>query len=172
MHPSKERQGLTDRPPPRDFLAHSPIHRIPLGDGTKGEIRVQDGHLFVCKGCCCGNTDRDFAPVPLAEFKRQWKERGIRRRIHLTISGCLGPCSMANVVLLVFAGHTVWLHSIESEADVTLIYDHIETMLLAGNLLPLPAGLKDRHFQRYLDDSIDQHDCALEPAYPEKILLE
>lgn len=69
---------------------------------------------------------------------------------------------MANVVLLVFAGRTVWLHSIESAADVTLIYDHIETMLLAGRFLALPAGLKDRHFQRYIDDSIDQRDCALE----------
>ena len=158
--------------PPRYFLAQSPIHRVPLGDGTRGEIRVQDGHLFVCKGCCCGNTDRDFAPVPLVEFKRQWKDRGIRRRIHLTISGCLGPCSMANVVLLVFDGRTVWLHSIESATDVSLIYDHIETMLLAGRFLPLPAGLESRHFQRYLDDSIDQRDCALEPPCAEKILLE
>ena len=49
--------------------------------------------------------DREgLSRAPLDEFKRQWKERGIRRRFHLTISGCLGPCPLANVVLIQFHG--------------------------------------------------------------------
>ena len=63
-------------------------------DGVAKEIRVQDGHMFVCNGCCCGRTEKGFPALPLDEFKRQWKERGIRRRFHLTISGCLGPLSI------------------------------------------------------------------------------
>ena len=158
-----EIQDTVESPPDRQAFAHSSIHRVPLGNGDLGEIRVQDGHLFVCKGCCCGNTERDFAPVPVDEFKRQWKARGIRARLHLTISGCLGPCSMANVVLLVFGGRPTWLHSVNSRRDVTDIYNHAEAMLLAGRWLPPPAPLRDRHFQRYVDDSIDQCEWAVEP---------
>jgi cobaltochelatase CobN len=78
---------------------NSPIHQIPLAGGDTRKLRVQDGHLFVCcKGCCCGRTEKGFSFLALEEFKRQWKARGIRRRFHLTISGCLGPCTLANVV--------------------------------------------------------------------------
>ena len=107
----------------------TPLRQITRADGVSKEIRVQDGHLFVCHGCCCGNTDKGFPPLPLDEFKRQWKERGIRRRFHLTISGCLGPCPLANVVLIVFRGRSVWLHSINRPADVDLIYVGLRVLL-------------------------------------------
>ena len=79
---------------------------------SRKKIRVQDGHLFVCNGCCCGRTEKGFPALPLEEFKQQWKKRGFRRRFHLTISGCLGPCPLANVVLLQFRGRSMWFHSI------------------------------------------------------------
>jgi cobaltochelatase CobN len=131
----------------------SPLRHITRADGVAKEIRIQDGHLFVCQGCCCGRTDKGFPPLPLDEFKRQWKERGIRRRFHLTISGCLGPCPLANVVLIVFRGRSVWLHSINSPDDVDLIYSYVECMLRAECYLDPPAGLAERHFERYIGDS-------------------
>ena len=70
-----------------------------LPDGETREVRVVEGHLFVCEGCCCGNADKGVPEVPRAAFKKEWKERGIRRRVHLSISGCLGPCAVANVVI-------------------------------------------------------------------------
>src|SRR5687767_13022235 len=69
-------------------------------DGEQKTVRVVEGHLLVCKGCCCGNPERGTPAVPLDRFKREWKERGIRTRVHLSISACLGPCAVANVVLL------------------------------------------------------------------------
>ena len=132
---------------------HSPIHQVQRADGVSKEIRVQDGHLFVCQGCCCGRTDKGFPALPLEEFKRQWKERGIRRRFHLTISGCLGPCPLANVVLIQFHGQSVWLQSINSPEDVTLIYDYVERMLRNDSYLDPPAALAGRHFQRHLFDT-------------------
>jgi cobaltochelatase CobN len=150
---------MTDYP---DWLAETPVNQIPRADGRLGEIRVQDGHLFVCQGCCCGNTERGFAPVPLGEFKRQWKGRRIRRRLHLTVAGCLGPCSMANVVLLNFGGRSTWLHSIDSASDVTLIYDYAEAMLRAHRWLSPPDKLRGKHFQRYLADSIAQESWAVD----------
>src|SRR6266511_1932634 len=67
------------------------------------KTRVLEGQLLVCQGCCCGKTERGMPALPLDDFKQQWKERGIRLRVHLTITGCLGPCPLANVVLILFA---------------------------------------------------------------------
>ena len=128
----------------------SPLNRVTRADGLFKDIRVQDGHLFVCNGCCCGRVDKGFPALPLDGFKRQWKSRGLRRRIHLTISGCLGPCPLANVVLLQFRGHSMWFHSINNETDVGLIYNYAEEMLQAESYLEPPAPLADRRFQRYL----------------------
>lgn len=128
----------------------SPLLRITRADGIEKEIRVQDGHLFVCQGCCCGRTDKGFPPLPLDDFKQQWKARGIRRRFHLTITGCLGPCPLANVVLLVFGGRALWLHSINAPADVSLLYDYVERMLRASAYQDPPPELAWRVFQRYL----------------------
>jgi cobaltochelatase CobN len=138
----------------------SPLHLVARADGESKEIRILDGHLFVCQGCCCGRTDRGFPAIPLEEFKRQWKERGIRRRFHLTISGCLGPCPLANVVLIHFLGQSVWLHSINSPEDVTLIYNYVERMLIYDSYLDPPAELAGRHFQRYLVDTASQSQCS------------
>ena len=121
-------------------------------DGKKRELRVLEGHIFVCKGCCCGNVERGIPEVPLEEFKSQWKARGIRRRIHLTISGCLGPCPVANVVLLLVYGRAVWLHSIDSASQVNAIYDYIERMLASGEYLPLDGFLTLYVFNRYTFD--------------------
>jgi nitrile hydratase accessory protein len=128
----------------------SPLQNVTRADGISKEIRVQDGHLFVCNGCCCGRTDKGFPPLALEDFKRQWKQRGIRRRLHLTISGCLGPCPLANVVLLQFRGRSMWFQSINQPEDVNSIYDYVEQMLIAETVLEVPDTLKTRLFERYL----------------------
>jgi cobaltochelatase CobN len=136
-----------------ELFTHSPLRQITRADGVAKEIRVQDGHLFVCNGCCCGRTDKGFPALPLDEFKRQWKERGVRRRFHLTISGCLGPCPLANVVLILCRGRSAWFHSINSPADVSLLYDYVERMLLAESYLDPPPQLAGRQFHRYIDET-------------------
>lgn len=140
----------------------SPLQQITRADGIAKEIRIQDGHLFVCQGCCCGRTDKGFPALPLDEFKRQWKQRGLRRRFHLTISGCLGPCPLANVVLILFRGRTVWFHSINSSEDVSSLYGYVEQMLLAECYLDPPVELAARHFQRYIVDAATSYRCAVE----------
>ncbi len=133
----------------------SPLHRVMRADGESKEIRIQDGQLFVCNGCCCGQTGKGFPASPLEEFKRQWKARGIRRRFHLTISGCLGPCPLANVVMLHFKGQSAWFHSINSVQDVAAIYGYVENMLMEQSYLDPPSTLAGRHFQRYLVDTAE-----------------
>jgi cobaltochelatase CobN len=130
----------------------SPLHSVTRADGVSREIRIQDGHLFVCNGCCCGRTEKGFPTLALDEFKRQWKRRGLRRRFHLTVSGCLGPCPLANVVLLQFRGRSLWFHSINNAEDVDLIYNYVEQMLQEESLLDPPETLSRRRFQRYLEE--------------------
>ncbi len=123
-------------------------------DGELKTARVVEGQLFVCKGCCCGNVERGKPDVPLLKFKQEWKARGIRSRVHLTISACLGPCVALNVVLFVYGGQTLWLQSINSESDVDQIYDYIETVL-DHSRFELPTGpLAEKIFRRYVSDAV------------------
>jgi cobaltochelatase CobN len=128
---------------------HSPSRAVTRADGAAKDIRIQDGHMFVCNGCCCGRTEKGFPPLALEEFKRQWKERGIRRRFHLT-AGRFGPCPLANVVLIVFRGCAAWFHSINSAEGVGTLHSYVEQMLLADRYLKPLAELIGRHFERYI----------------------
>ena len=122
---------------------------IPTPGGEIKEIRHQEGHILVCEGCCCGNTQKGFPAVPLQAWKSEWKARGIRKRVHLTIAGCLGPCPLANVVLVIFRGSCVWLQAIDSPRQVKQVYDYVESMMSAGRYLPVPMNLEKFHFTRY-----------------------
>jgi cobaltochelatase CobN len=122
-------------------------------DGEVKTLRVVEGHLFVCQGCCCGNTQAGNPPVPLDRFKKEWKDRGIRSRIHLTISGCLGPCAVPNIVMLIYKGETVWFHSINSNHDVVLIYEYLEHLLQLDRFALPQEPLSRKVFQRYLGDA-------------------
>jgi nitrile hydratase accessory protein len=116
-------------------------------DGRRVNVARFRGQLFVCAtGCCCGRTEDGFAAVPTETFHREWERRHLRNVIHLTIGGCLGPCALANVVLVLFDGQTQWFHSIDSEAQALALYDHVERMLEADACLPPPPALAPNHF--------------------------
>ena len=116
-------------------------------DGRPVNVARSRGHLFVCaSGCCCGRTEDGFAPVPAETFHREWERRRLRNVVHLTIGGCLGPCALANVALLLFDGQAQWFHSVNSDALALAIYDHVEAMLDADACLPPPPALEPYHF--------------------------
>jgi cobaltochelatase CobN len=126
---------------------------VKRADEEAPKTRVLEGQLLVRQGCCCGNAERGHPALPLDDFKRQWKERGIRLRVHLTVTGCLGPCPLANVALILFAGESVWLHSINTPEHVTAIYDYLEAMLEAEKYLPPEGLLASCHFNRFIFDT-------------------
>jgi len=84
--------------------------------------------------------------VPADLYHAEWERRRLRNAVHLTIGGCLGPCALANVVELVFAGRTVFFHSVDDEATVLAIYDYLEQMVMAGTYLPPPPALVAQQF--------------------------
>jgi len=104
------------------------------------------GHLFVCfENCCCGRTEDGIPAVPAALYHTEWERRRLRNVVHLTVGGCLGPCALANVVMLLFDGRALWFQAMNSDALVYALYDYIEQLLDAdGHLAPPPplAGLQ------------------------------
>ena len=116
-------------------------------DGRPVNVARPRGHLFVCaSGCCCGRTEDGFAAVPAETFHREWARRRLRNVVHLTIGGCLGPCALANVALLLFDGQAQWFHSVSADVLVCALYDHVERMLEADGCLPPPPALAPYHF--------------------------
>lgn len=116
-------------------------------DGRLVNVARPRGQLFVCAtGCCCGRTEDGFAAVPSQRYHDEWERRRLRNIVHLTIGGCLGPCALANVAMLLFDGQALWFHSIDSDALVVALYDHIEAMLDADVCLPAPPALASHQF--------------------------
>ena len=110
-------------------------------DGRRVNVARFRGQLFVCaSGCCCGRTEDGFAAVPAETFHREWERRRLRNVVHLTIGGCLGPCALANVVLLLFDGQAQWFHSIDSDALAVALYDHVEPDAGGRRRLPPPPA--------------------------------
>ncbi|MBO1437341.1 cobaltochelatase subunit CobN [Meiothermus sp. CFH 77666] len=119
-------------------------------DGRSVHIVQKRGHLSYCyTGCCCGHTERGYAPVPAEVYKEEWLRRRLRNVVHLTKGGCLGPCTLANVAALVFDGRSVWFHSVNTPWQVRLIFDYIEAMLGADRFLPPPPELSEYAFDFY-----------------------
>jgi cobaltochelatase CobN len=116
-------------------------------DGQLVNVVRPRGQLFVCSsGCCCGRVEDGFAAVPTELYHAEWERRRLRNVVHLTIGGCLGPCALANVVLLLFDGQALWFHSINSDLLVLDLYDHVEAMLEADQCLPAPPALAPFQF--------------------------
>ena len=116
-------------------------------DGEPINVFRRPGQLFVCAtGCCCGHTERGHAEVPVELYHREWARRRIRHKVHLSLGGCLGPCALSNVALLLFGGHQVWFHSIVGDEQVVAIYDYVEAMVRADRFLPPPPALTPQVF--------------------------
>ncbi|MCF2487547.1 cobaltochelatase subunit CobN [Dyadobacter sp. CY347] len=124
--------------------------RITRADGKSINLVQRRGHLSYCyNACCCGRVDRGYAPVPVELYKSEWLKRKLRNKVHMTKGGCLGPCTLANVVTLLFDGHSVWFHSINNDWQILAIFDYIESMVQADRYLVPPADLAEYVFQFY-----------------------
>lgn len=128
----------------------APKERIVRTDGKAVFLQAKRGHLLVCaRGCCCGHTERNIAAVPIEFYKDEYKRRNVRDRVQLTMSGCLGPCPLANVVLLFFDGKPMWFQAIDRPNQIVALYDYIDRMLAADRVLPPPPELAERLFNYY-----------------------
>ncbi|HEU4328009.1 MAG TPA: YHS domain-containing protein [Roseiflexaceae bacterium] len=112
------------------------------------------GNLLVCAkahgSCCCGWTEKGRAAVNLELYGQEWERRRIRNKVHLSFTGCLGPCAVGNNALLQIFGRSIWLKDLNDDALIPAIYDYIEAMLAAGRVVEPPAALAPHIYERYL----------------------
>jgi len=111
-------------------------HPLATKNGSSSDIARQ--------GCCCGNTENGRPPVPVEWLKKEWRSRGLLKRVQLTISGCLGPCDLPNVVTISNENGTQWFGEITEFEQYRDLVDWATRSKGAGELLPLP-----KEFQRH-----------------------
>ncbi|HZP94871.1 MAG TPA: YHS domain-containing protein [Candidatus Limnocylindria bacterium] len=89
-------------------------------------------------------------PFDNSLWSDEWERRRIRSRVHLTFSGCLGPCAVGNNALLQIHGRSIWFKDLNDASLAPAVFDYIEAMLGANAVLPPPEALGDHVYQRYL----------------------
>ena len=89
-------------------------------------------------------------PFPNELWSDDWERRRIRNQVHLTFTGCLGPCAVGNNALLQIFGQSIWFKDLNDHAFAPAVFDYIEAMLGAGHVLPVPEVLAGHVYQRYL----------------------
>ena len=82
-------------------------------------------------------------------LKQQWRERGLLKKFQLTISCCLGPCDLTNVLKISGPGVEVWLGQISGFEQYANLVDWADQCKVAGELLPLPADFERLRFSPF-----------------------
>ncbi|MGE3857070.1 MAG: cobaltochelatase subunit CobN, partial [Dehalococcoidia bacterium] len=156
--------GPTDRAPadraplPRVRATRNIVTR---SDGKLVNVARHLGQLFVCaNGCCCGDTTFGAAPSRKELHHAEWQRRKMRNRVHLNESGCLGPCPLANVTMLLMDGRTTFFHSMDYEWQVLALWDYIEQQVEAGGYLPPPPNLAPYAFNAFSWEGGSAHDLS------------
>jgi hypothetical protein len=72
------------------------------------------------------------------------KSGGLLKRVQLSISGCLGPCDVPNVVTISNETGTLWLGQISEFQQYQVLVDWASRSKDAGELLALPKEFR-RH---------------------------
>ncbi len=123
------------------------MHELPLFPvATK---RQALGQVVFCLGCCCGRSDRGLPAVPVEMLKNAWRRQHLNHVIQLTISGCLGPCDVPNVALILTADSMEWYGRLEGTAVYQAFIDWASACQEADALLPRPASLQPYRLERF-----------------------
>ena len=118
-------------------------------DNTLKTKRLVLGQVVVCSGCCCGAVARGKPEVPVDWLKQEWKGRGLLKSIQLTISPCLGPCDLPNVVRISVPGHDTWLGRVEQFNQYKALVEWASESVAAGSYLPLPQHFYPLRFSPF-----------------------
>lgn len=121
---------------------------LPQGEriATKRKVHAQ---LSICLGCCCGRVDKGHPEVPVDRLKAAWKENKLLRFVQLSISGCLGPCDLKNVIKVSSARGQEWIGNIVDPAEFDLLIDWAMRTKAEDRLLDLPGEFDGRRFDPY-----------------------
>jgi hypothetical protein len=80
------------------------------------------------------------AGVTAGASKRYWKRERLLRTIQLTVSGCLGPCDVPNVVQVITPEGTEWYGDLDKEAHYQALIDWARACHTTKSLMPRPEN--------------------------------
>jgi hypothetical protein len=104
--------------------------------------------INICNDCCCGRSDTGHRQA--VDWLKARCERSFpQKKIHLSISGCLGHCDQSNVVRIVTLEWSLWLGGIERHDQYRQLMDWASACDRAGVLQPLPHSLGQLECQRF-----------------------
>ena len=101
---------------------------------------------MVCSGCCCGNLEKGHDEVPVDALIEAWEKNSLGDSVELTISGCLGPCTMRNVVLLETDQSQIWLGGLSSDSHYDAVVEWACDFSQRGNGCEMPEVLTSQIF--------------------------
>lgn len=129
--------------------------------------RIQSpAQVLLCKGCCCGRVDRGLPAVPVERIKAIWKAEKLNRAVQLTISGCLGPCDLPNVAVVVTPSGVSWYGRLDSDAHYDALIAWARACLARGESLPLPEAWTSRRFDRFATAGLPRSEPPRLPQGP------
>jgi cobaltochelatase CobN len=105
------------------------------------------GQMIVCQGCCCGAIHKDRPAVPADWLKEEWRRRGLLKRFQLTVSGCVGPCDVPNVVAIHSEAGSQWLGNITRFDQYRSLVEWAVRSAEAGHLMDLPQELAEHRLE-------------------------
>tara|TARA_B100001564_G_scaffold311466_1_gene283767 strand:- start:509 stop:793 length:285 start_codon:yes stop_codon:yes gene_type:complete len=84
--------------------------------------------------------------VPVDALIEAWEKNSLEDSVELTISGCLGPCSMRNVVLLETDQSQIWLGGLSSDSHYDAVVEWACDFSQRGNGCEMPEVLTSQIF--------------------------
>ncbi len=122
------------------------------GDESDAPLTTRIGskaQVLFCVGCCCGRTDRGLPEVPVERIKKIWKAEKLNRVVQLTISGCLGPCDVPNVAVMLTPAGCGWYGLLNGDAHYDAIIAWARASAAVGEPLPFPEELDALRLRRF-----------------------
>jgi cobaltochelatase CobN len=114
--------------------------------------RLVIGNVLVCQGCCCGAVERGRPEVPAEWLKAEWRRRGLLKRLQQSISGCLGPCDVPNVVVIASKTSSQWFGNIAGRDMYRDILDWASASVTANRLLDPPKSFAGHSIEPFRKD--------------------
>ena len=117
-------------------------HWLPTGAASSGRSCSARAVAAV------GRT-RGSRPCPATGSSGSGRTRSSTRSVQLTISGCLGPCDLANVLCVISPMGMQWFGGLQEQWQYDLLLDWASASRGAGVLLESPAELNRHRFERF-----------------------
>jgi YHS domain-containing protein len=144
-----------EQPPAQPLQLHTKLRVLKL-QARREEFRIPQllGNLFVCSpangNCCCGRPEKGRMPFENRLYEQEWERRSLRPRVHLTFSGCFGPCIVGNNAMLQVLGRSLWFKDLNEPDLIPAIFDYIEAIVRTGEIVSPPAILEAHLYERYM----------------------